>query len=159
MSFTESASLWVAAFLLLAVSLWRLRGASVGLSASYLVGLALIHVPGALVYADGRYWYFDPEWVREGFAASAVGALSFAIGALGCVLWSRAPAPSLFPAILYSSKLQTMSFRLCSESNRAVNPMVLNMLCLSAASHRNVDDIFAGLQNRHLKFESSSQFV
>lgn len=96
--FLGSALIWLAAGLLLAVLAARARGRSIGLPISYLAALALIHVPGAMVYADGAYQWFDPVWVADGFRASAYGALAFAIGAVAVVALPAAAADDAPPA-------------------------------------------------------------
>jgi hypothetical protein len=105
MSFALAAGIWALSFIVVALALWRARGSSLGFPLTYLVALGLIHVPGALVYSDGQYWWFDPDWVRRGFELSAIGALAFAFGVLVLGLVIRrttdhegAPRPALAAA-------------------------------------------------------------
>jgi len=96
-SFNESVALWLLAVVIVSVGMSLRRGTSLGLPLTYLVTLSLIHVPGALVYADGEYAYFDPEWVRMGFAQSAVGAACFSVAGLFVLLRERSRRSQRMP--------------------------------------------------------------
>lgn len=58
----------------------RFAGASVGLGLAYILHFAQIHLPGALVFSDGRYQLLQEPAVWLGFKLSTLGAVCFAIG-------------------------------------------------------------------------------
>lgn len=64
---------------------------SIGLPISYLVSMALIHVTGAMLYADNLYAYYEVSWVEDGFHFSAIGALAFSIGSTFSQWWGYRP--------------------------------------------------------------------
>jgi hypothetical protein len=94
MSIAVAGVVWLSGFVLATLVAARARGGSIGLPLAYLFGLGLIHVPGAMVYADGDYAWFDPAWVQRGFELSAIGAGAFAIGLLLFHRLSPVPAPA-----------------------------------------------------------------
>ena len=58
----------------------------VGLVLAYFMNLALIHLPGAVLYLDPSYAFYKREWVELGFEASSFAILAFGVGALG-TMW------------------------------------------------------------------------
>ncbi len=58
----------------------------VGLVLAYFMNLALIHLPGAVLYLDPSYAFYKREWVELGFEASSFAILAFGVGALA-TLW------------------------------------------------------------------------
>lgn len=58
------------------------HGAGVGLTALYLMLLAMIHVPGAIVHALPWFWRRDMDLVVAGFGQSLLGVICFGLGAL-----------------------------------------------------------------------------
>ncbi len=78
-------------FVALAAILLVQRGralVSVGLVLAYLLGLGVIHVPGAMLYLDEGYRFYDPELVRLGFQQTAFFVLGFGCGAVITIwLW------------------------------------------------------------------------
>ena len=73
---------WPLAVGFLAWLLYRLRGNSVGIPLAYLLGLALIHVPGAVIYVDPSYDFNDPSFVETGFQITTLGVVGFVVGVL-----------------------------------------------------------------------------
>ena len=51
-SIAECLAVWVVVAVILVWSQWRWGGASCGLPFAYVIGLAIIHVPGAVLYLD-----------------------------------------------------------------------------------------------------------
>ena len=84
----------IAALLLtwpLAILVLRLFGSAMvtaGLPMAYLVGLALIHCPGAAIYLVDGYSYRDPEIIREGFRLTTLGLWCFCAGVVVVRFWA-----------------------------------------------------------------------
>ena len=56
------------------------RTQSVGLPLAYLVGFALLHWPGAALYLDEGYFYYQPDIVLSGFRLTTYGLWAFCLG-------------------------------------------------------------------------------
>lgn len=72
-------------FVVLAVILFSLRAQAtfgVGLVLAYVLNLALLHLPGALLYLNPEYEYYKRSWVELGFGQSTYSIIGFGIGAL-----------------------------------------------------------------------------
>ncbi len=54
-----------------------------GLMLGYFLNLAVIHLPGALLYLNPDYQFYDRNWILVGFEQSTWGIVAFGIGALG----------------------------------------------------------------------------
>ncbi len=93
--------IWTAAILMQCWWVRKLDFRSIGLPLAYLVSMALIHVTGAALYADNLYAFYDVSWVEDGFYLSALGAVSFAIGA--AVAQWRSHKPTSFVAFSLES--------------------------------------------------------
>lgn len=79
-------------FVVLAVVLFSLRAQAtfgVGLVLAYVLNLALLHLPGALLYLNPEYEYYKRSWIELGFAASTYSIVGFGIGALVVGLFLR----------------------------------------------------------------------
>lgn len=57
----------------------------VGLVLAYFANLAMIHLPGALLYLNPEYVYFKKSWVELGFEQSTFAIVAFGVGAVGAV--------------------------------------------------------------------------
>lgn len=53
-----------------------------GLVLGYFMNLALIHLPGAILYVNPDYQLYDRSWVVLGFEQSTWGAAAFGVGAM-----------------------------------------------------------------------------
>ncbi|MGP0094518.1 MAG: hypothetical protein ACLPKB_31915 [Xanthobacteraceae bacterium] len=58
------------------------RPHSAGLPLAYLLGLSIIHVPGAMVYIDSENWETKADWTRVGFEQTVIGMVAFLVGVL-----------------------------------------------------------------------------
>lgn len=70
--------------LVLVLMLFMQRGAdtlSIGLVLGYFLNLALIHLPGAMLYLNPDYQFYDRNWVVLGFEQSTWGVAAFGAGA------------------------------------------------------------------------------
>jgi hypothetical protein len=81
--------LWIvltAAFLAFAIGSRRDGGA---LTLSYFLALSLLHVPGALAYADSRYVLLNDQETYLGFQMTLLGMVAFTLGAICVRIMSR----------------------------------------------------------------------
>lgn len=62
------------------VWLVRSRGVSFGLPIAYLIGLLIIHLPGAVAHLLSRGFYSNSEFTETGIAYTAVGCVCFVVG-------------------------------------------------------------------------------
>lgn len=90
-SIAECLVVWAAVALVIVWSQWRWGGASCGLPFAYLVGLAIIHVPGAVLYLDPAYEFYNPQFVETGFQISTLGIVGFTVGVLLAGTRTRIP--------------------------------------------------------------------
>lgn len=58
----------------------------VGLVLAYFLNLGLIHLPGAYLYLNPDYQFYNPAWISLGFEQSSYGVAAFGAGAAG-TLW------------------------------------------------------------------------
>ena len=78
----EYVVVWALVAIVLIWSQRRWGGGSTGIPVAYFLGLALIHVPGASLYLDPSYAFYDPDIIETGFAMSTLGVVGFAVGVL-----------------------------------------------------------------------------
>jgi hypothetical protein len=81
-SIAECLAVWVVVAVILVWSQWRWGGASCGLPFAYVIGLAIIHVPGAVLYLDPAYEFYNPQFVETGFQITTLGVVGFTVGVL-----------------------------------------------------------------------------
>jgi hypothetical protein len=81
-SIAECLAVWVVVAVVLLWSQWRWGGASCGLPFAYIVGLGIIHVPGAVLYLDPSYEFYNPQYVETGFQITTLGIVGFTVGVL-----------------------------------------------------------------------------
>ena len=74
--------IWAAVVVVALVTRRIGRGTGVGLTALYLMLLAMIHVPGAIVHALPWFWRRDMDLVAVGFGQSLLGVICFGLGVL-----------------------------------------------------------------------------
>ena len=74
--------IWAAVVVVTLVTRRLGRGTGVGLTALYLMLLAMIHVPGAIVHALPWFWRREVDLVVAGFGQSLLGVICFGLGAL-----------------------------------------------------------------------------
>ena len=90
-SIAECLAVWVLVAVLLVWSQWRWGGASCGIPFAYFLGLAIIHVPGAVLYLDPTYEFYNPQFVETGFQITTLGVVGFMVGVL--IAGTRARIP------------------------------------------------------------------
>lgn len=74
--------LWLVALGAILLGL-RTRGTfGVGLVLAYFLNLALIHLPGAMLYLNPEYAYYKRSWVELGFEQSTYSVIGLGVGAL-----------------------------------------------------------------------------
>ncbi len=81
--------LWFAVLLVI-VLMQRARATlGVGLVLAYYMNLALIHLPGAVLYLDPLYAYYKREWIELGFEQATFAIMAFGVGAIGTMWFLR----------------------------------------------------------------------
>lgn len=78
--------LWLGILLVIVFTQRAQATLGVGLVLAYYLNLALIHVPGALLYLDPDYGFYKRSWIDLGFEQSTYAILAFGVGAMG-TLW------------------------------------------------------------------------
>jgi hypothetical protein len=81
-SIADCLAVWALAAIVLVWSQWRWGTASTGIPVAYFFGLALIHVPGAVLYLDPSYEFYDPDIVQTGLQIATLGVFGFVLGVL-----------------------------------------------------------------------------
>lgn len=113
-SIAECLAVWVLVAVLLVWSQWRWGGASCGIPFAYFLGLALIHVPGAVLYLDPTYEFYDPQFIETGFQITTLGIMGFTFGVLVAGTRNRIPRRSNGT----SAKSHAVSLATAPEINR-----------------------------------------
>lgn len=90
-SIAECLAVWAVVAVVLVWSQWRWGGASCGIPFAYFIGLAIIHVPGAVLYLDPTYEFYIPQVVETGFQITTLGIVGFTVGVLIAGTRSRIP--------------------------------------------------------------------
>ena len=113
-SIAECLAVWMSVAVLLVWSQWRWGGASCGIPFVYVVGLALGHVPGAVLYLDPTYEFYNPQFVETGFQITTLGLVGFMAGVLIAGTRTRIPRRRY----LTSAKNEAVSHATAPEINR-----------------------------------------
>lgn len=113
-SIAECLAIWVVVAVLLVWSQWRWGGASCGIPFAYFLGLAIIHVPGAVLYLDPTYEFYNPQFVETGFQITTLGVVGFMVGVL--IAGTRARIPRR--RHVTSAKSEAVSHATAPEINR-----------------------------------------
>lgn len=81
-SIAECLAVWAVVTVVLVWSQWRWGGASCGLPVAYVIGIAILHLPGAILYLDPTYEFYNPQVIETGFQITTLGMVGFTAGVL-----------------------------------------------------------------------------
>lgn len=131
--------LWLVALGAILVGL-RTRGTlGVGLVLAYFLNLALIHLPGAMLYLNPEYAYYKRSWVELGFEQSTYSVLGLAVGALATSWLIHQMHPREIPAetnsksqVVFSTWMHRFYVALGLLSYFVISPLANNVPTLSA---------------------------
>jgi hypothetical protein len=112
-SIAECLVVWAFLAVVLVWSQWRWGGASCGIPFAYFIGLAIIHVPGAVLYLDPTYEFYNPQFVETGFQITTLGIVGFTVGVLVAGTRTRIPRRRAI-----SAKSEAVSQATAPEINR-----------------------------------------
>ena len=113
-SIAECLAVWLFVAALIMWSQRRWGGASCGIPFVYVVGLAIGHVPGAVLYLDPTYEFYNPQFVETGFQITTLGVVGFMVGVL--IAGTRARIPRR--RSVASAKSEEVSRATAPEINR-----------------------------------------